>query len=55
MRSEQEICQMIERLEADARYKAKPASVETNVVLALSQTEIRANISALRWVLQDQG
>ena len=54
MRTESEIREEIEELEADPRLKYHPASVQINAPLALIQVEIDSRISALKWVLKEK-
>ncbi len=50
-RSIDDVVDAIERLKRDDRFKSKPALVQVNAPLALVQTEIRATINALEWVI----
>ena len=51
MRRPEEIRARIARIEADSRYQAPLALVAINAPLALVQIELKAEITALRWVL----
>ena len=54
MRTEVEIRQEIEELEADPRHKLSPARITINAPLALIQVDIDSRISALKWVLKEE-
>jgi hypothetical protein len=51
MKTKNEILAKIEELNGDERHKYKPALVQINAPLALTQVEIQAKIDALAWVL----
>jgi len=51
MRTEKEILAEVVRIQDDERYSYPPALVQVNAPLALIQTEMRAKVSALEWVL----
>jgi hypothetical protein len=47
-----EIRSQIARVVADSRYQDRPATVQVNAPLALIQVEMKAQVAALRWVLE---
>lgn len=53
MRTEQEIRDRIRELERDPRHTTPPANVAVNAPLALEQISIQAQITILRWVLEN--
>jgi hypothetical protein len=58
MKTEAEIKKRIQEIEADSRYphEAKDcAKVVINAPLALIQTDMKAEIRALKWVLREGG
>lgn len=55
MEFSREVQARIAGIEADERYKAKPALVEINAPLALIQTDLGAEVRALKWALGKMG
>jgi hypothetical protein len=55
MKTQEEIEERIKQIEADSRYQAPPALVFVNSPLALIQTDMKAEVRALRWVLEKLG
>ncbi len=52
MKSRESVAAKLASLEADERFKDKPALVDVNAPLALIQCEIRGKVEALKWVLR---
>jgi len=52
MKTEEEIKIKIKEIESDPRYNYPPALVQINAPLALIQVEMKAEVSALKWVLK---
>ena len=51
MKTQKEIEERIKEIEADSRYQAPPALVFSNAPLALIQVDMKAEVRALRWVI----
>ncbi len=51
MKSEQEIKEMLEKVEADERLHYPPATIQINAPLALIQLELETKQRILKWVL----